>query len=56
MPVLECWKAGNVIVMKRSMGTGYAGVDNPLFFKANSDMWFGDAKKNIDALLAKLRE
>jgi len=56
MPVLECWKAGNVIVMKRSMGTGYAGVDNPLFFKENSDMWFGDAKKNIDALLAKLRE
>ena len=56
MPVLECWKAGNTIVMKRSMGTGYAGVDNPLFFKENSDMWFGDAKKNIDALLAKLRE
>jgi H+-translocating NAD(P) transhydrogenase subunit beta len=56
MPVLECWKAGNTIIMKRSMGTGYAGVDNPLFFKENSDMWFGDAKKNIDALLAKLRE
>jgi NAD(P) transhydrogenase subunit beta len=56
MPVLECWKAGNTIVMKRSMGTGYAGVDNPLFFKENSDMWFGDAKKNIDALLSKLRE
>jgi NAD(P) transhydrogenase subunit beta len=56
MPVLECWKAGNTIVMKRSMGTGYAGVDNPLFFKENSDMWFGDAKKNIDALLGKLRE
>jgi NAD(P) transhydrogenase subunit beta len=56
MPVLECWKAGNTIVMKRSMGTGYAGVDNPLFFKESSDMWFGDAKKNIDALLAKLRE
>ncbi len=56
MPVLECWKAGCTIVMKRSMGTGYAGVDNPLFFKENSDMWFGDAKKNIDALLTKLRE
>jgi H+-translocating NAD(P) transhydrogenase subunit beta len=56
MPVLECWKAGNTIVMKRSMGTGYAGVDNPLFFKENSDMWFGDAKKNIDALLGKMRE
>ncbi|MCX4247645.1 NAD(P)(+) transhydrogenase (Re/Si-specific) subunit beta [Paraliomyxa miuraensis] len=55
MPVLECWKSGNTIVMKRSMGTGYAGVDNPLFFKDNSDMWFGDAKKNIDALLSKLR-
>ncbi len=56
MPVLECWRSGNTIVMKRSMGTGYAGVDNPLFFKENSDMWFGDAKKNIDALLGKLRE
>jgi H+-translocating NAD(P) transhydrogenase subunit beta len=55
MPVLECWKAKRTIVMKRSLGTGYAGVDNPLFFKENSSMWFGDAKKNIDALLAKLR-
>ncbi|MCA9654491.1 MAG: Re/Si-specific NAD(P)(+) transhydrogenase subunit beta [Myxococcales bacterium] len=56
MPVLECWKAGNTIVMKRSMGTGYAGVDNPLFFKDNTDMLFGDAKKNVDAILSGLRE
>jgi NAD(P) transhydrogenase subunit beta len=56
MPVLECWKSGGTIVMKRSMGTGYAGVGNPLFFKDNTDMLFGDAKKNVDAILAKLRE
>ncbi|MEM9453343.1 MAG: Re/Si-specific NAD(P)(+) transhydrogenase subunit beta [Myxococcota bacterium] len=56
MPVLECWKSGGTIVMKRSMGTGYAGVGNPLFFKDNTDMLFGDAKKNVDAILAKMRE
>jgi NAD(P) transhydrogenase subunit beta len=55
MPVLECWKAKHTIVMKRSMGSGYAGVDNPLFYKSNNDMLFGDAKKNIDAILAELR-
>ena len=55
MPVLECWKTKNCIVMKRSMASGYAGVDNPLFYKENTDMLFGDAKKNVDAILAALR-
>jgi len=55
MPVLECWKAKQTIVMKRSMGSGYAGVDNPLFFKSNNDMLFGDAKKTIEAVLGALR-
>jgi NAD(P) transhydrogenase subunit beta len=54
MPVLEVWNAGTVIVMKRSMASGYAGVENPLFFKTNTRMLFGDAKKNLDALLADL--
>jgi NAD(P) transhydrogenase subunit beta len=54
MPVLEVWNAGTVVVMKRSMASGYAGVQNPLFFKPNTRMLFGDAKKNVDALLAKL--
>ncbi len=55
MPVLECWKATKTVVMKRSMGTGYAGVQNPLFFKENTVMLFGDAKKNVDAMLTELR-
>ncbi|MBV1857202.1 MAG: NAD(P)(+) transhydrogenase (Re/Si-specific) subunit beta [Nannocystaceae bacterium] len=55
MPVLECWKSEKTVVMKRSMGTGYAGVQNPLFFKDNTEMLFGDAKKNVDAMLAELR-
>jgi NAD(P) transhydrogenase subunit beta len=55
MPVLEVWKASHVIVMKRSLASGYAGVDNPLFYKENTQMLFGDAKKNVDAILAKLR-
>ncbi len=55
MPVIECWKAGQTIVMKRSMGSGYAGVGNPLFFKENNEMLFGDAKKNIDLILDALR-
>ena len=48
------WNAGTVVVMKRSMASGYAGVANPLFFKPNSRMLFGDAKKNVDAILAQL--
>jgi NAD(P) transhydrogenase subunit beta len=56
MPVLEVWKAKTSIVMKRSMASGYAGIDNPLFYKDNTRMLFGDAKKNVDALVAKLRE
>ena len=54
MPVLEVWKARNSIVMKRSMASGYAGVDNPLFYKENNRMLFGDAKKMLDEVLAAL--
>ena len=56
MPVLEAWKAQFSIVMKRGMASGYAGVENPLFFKENNRMLFGDAKKNVDAILAQLIE
>jgi NAD(P) transhydrogenase subunit beta len=55
MPVLQVWKGRTTIVMKRSMATGYAGVQNPLFFKENTRMLFGDAKKTLDAVLAALR-
>ncbi|QTL38352.1 Re/Si-specific NAD(P)(+) transhydrogenase subunit beta [Xenorhabdus budapestensis] len=54
MPVLEVWKAQNVIVFKRSMNTGYAGVQNPLFFKENTQMLFGDAKASVEAILRTL--
>lgn len=54
MPVLEVWKAENVIVFKRSMNTGYAGVQNPLFFKENTWMLFGDAKDSVDAISKSL--
>jgi len=55
MPVLEVWKAKSSIVMKRSMASGYAGVDNPLFYKENNRMLFGDAKKMLDEVLAALK-
>ncbi|WP_406704827.1 Re/Si-specific NAD(P)(+) transhydrogenase subunit beta [Sodalis sp.] len=54
MPVLEVWKAHNVVVFKRSMNTGYAGVQNPLFFKENTQMLFGDAKQSVEAILRAL--
>ncbi len=53
MPVLEVWNAKNVIVFKRSMNTGYAGVQNPLFFKENTSMLFGDAKESVEAILKR---
>lgn len=56
MPVLEVWKAKEVVVFKRSMNTGYAGVQNPLFFNENSVMCFGDAKATVDGILAELKK
>ncbi|CAF0791898.1 unnamed protein product [Adineta steineri] len=55
MPVLRVWLAKQVVVMKRSLGVGYAAVDNPIFFKPNTSMLLGDAKKTCDKLLAKLK-
>ena len=55
MPVLECWKGKTSIVLKRSMATGYAGVQNPLFFKDNTRMLFGDAKASMDAVLSAIQ-
>ena len=54
MPVLEVWKAKQVVISKRGQGRGYSGIENPLFFKDNSRMLYGDAKASIDALLAKM--
>merc|ERR1719357_2018784 len=56
MPVLRVWKSKQVVVMKRSLGVGYAAVDNPIFFNENTAMLLGDAKKSCDALSAKVRE
>ena len=54
MPVLEVWKAGQVIISKRGQGRGYSGIENPLFFKDNSRMLYGDAKASLDQLLAQI--
>ena len=54
MPVLEVWKSKNVIVSKRGQGTGYSGIQNPLFFKENTRMFYGDAKQTLDNLLSKI--
>lgn len=55
MPVLKVWNSEQVVVMKRSLGVGYAAVDNPIFYKPNTSMLLGDAKKTCDALLAKIK-
>jgi len=55
MPVLQVWNARTSIVMKRSMASGYAGIDNPLFYKDNNRMLFGDAKKMLDEVLVSLK-
>ncbi|MCH2166961.1 MAG: NAD(P)(+) transhydrogenase (Re/Si-specific) subunit beta [Oceanicola sp.] len=54
MPVLECWKSKQVFVSKRGQGTGYSGIENPLFFKDNTRMFYGDAKKSLDDLLQRI--
>ena len=54
MPVLEVWKAKHVIVSKRGQGTGYSGIQNPLFYKENTRMFYGDAKNSLDSLLSKI--
>lgn len=54
MPVIHAWEAGKVIVMKRSMATGYSGVENPLFYKENTEMLYGDAKDSVNKILADL--
>ncbi|UWQ48532.1 NAD(P)(+) transhydrogenase (Re/Si-specific) subunit beta [Leisingera caerulea] len=55
MPVLECWKAKQVFVSKRGQGTGYSGIENPLFFKENTRMFYGDAKQSLDTLLGMIQ-
>jgi NAD(P) transhydrogenase subunit beta len=56
MPILEVWKAKACIVLKRGMASGYAGVENPLFYKDNTQMLFGDARKTVEAVLEALRQ
>jgi H+-translocating NAD(P) transhydrogenase subunit beta len=56
MPVLHCWESKHSVVLKRSMNVGYAGVANPLFFKENTRMFFGDASDSMQKLCAALRE
>ena len=56
MPVLRVWKAKDCIVMKRGMGSGYADIQNPVFFKPNTSMYFGDAKKSCDDLARGIKE
>jgi NAD(P) transhydrogenase subunit beta len=56
MPVLECWKGENTIVLKRSMASGYAGVDNPLFVHEKTQMLFGDANTSLQAVLKELQD
>ena len=56
MPVLEVWNAKNVVVMKRTMGTGYAAVDNPVFYKENTQMLLGDAKARCSELTQKVMD
>lgn len=51
MPVIRCWEASNVIVLKRGQGAGYSGIENPLFYKDNTRMLYGDAKSTLDGLL-----
>jgi NAD(P) transhydrogenase subunit beta len=55
MPVIEAWKAEKVIIMKRSMSAGYSGEDNPLFYKPNSEMLYGDAKQSVEKILSYLK-
>jgi NAD(P) transhydrogenase subunit beta len=55
MPVLEAWKAARVVMLKRSMAAGYAGVDNPICYRDNTVMLFGDAKQTVLKLLAALQ-
>ncbi len=56
MPVIQVWKAAHTVVLKRSMASGYAGVDNPIFYNENNDMLLGDAKDTCEKLVAGLKE